>query len=198
MTVGKYSNSRCTCTCIHVCSCRAGRACVPGAHLALTTATNLKMLVEYGAYENMTGPVGTLGSKKLEFKSLAGPWLKMLLKNNYRYIHLYAGGHLGTGLSNTVWVFGGWRIVNLLTDTLEHVYYNRTTGQTTVGPYANGYHKVFQCDDARILAITLGPVVARHYTATDTKTWKYRPHTQKGYVLVKKKHAHTGVCVGCR
>ena len=95
-------------------------ACRPYVYARRTSATNLKSLVEYGSYENMTGPVGTQGSKKVEFKYLTGPWLKMLLKNDYKYIHLYAGGHLGTGLSNTVWVFGGCRIVNPCTDTVEY------------------------------------------------------------------------------
>ena len=182
--------------------------CTPGVAFLLLNL--LTTVLEYGAFE-----VLVTGEKSVEYKEYSEYWCKKLhdkqarLKT-YDHLRMFAGRAFDPRHSAAVWKIK--YIVEIdLTANFNAADYEKLscaystsedgvrTRTVTIGPYRNGFAKTFINID-KIFAIFVGTVVARHYAATDTRTYEKREGTKMGYRLRQcklKASLPLPKCFGC-
>ena len=145
------------------------------------TTVMLAATVQYGSYEMMTAGDGERGQKTAEYKGYVDYWHKRIdMGRPPTHVKLFAGQVLSLQYSFTIWICEGVDIIDLATsdrNTDPYLNYNMYAGGggvLTVGPLSNQYERQWNFEpgaEARVYALRLGPVVARHYTGTDGKTF---------------------------
>ena len=159
----------------------AARATSPDTDDDRTTTVMFATTVQYGSYEMMTAGDGERGQKAAEYKGYVDYWHARIDPGRPpTHVKLFAGQVQSLQYSSTIWICEGVDIIDLATldrSTDPYLNYNMYAGGggvLTVGPFSNLYEKQWEFEpgaEARVYALRLGPVVARHYTGTDGRTF---------------------------